>query len=381
MTTPKRIALYNVTTAHKIGGIERGVWELARTFRSWGYSVDIVSGNGPYNPYADSSLLTYRFIPRRYFSFLSGRLDKFLERLSFLACALPYLVFSRAGIFIVCKPYDFPAACLFRLFHPRAKLVFLSGGFDFIYVDKYMGALFNGMGAPSADNARILEKRYGRPVRVVYAGIDLESFKPSEALRARGRALIGAGKETPVLFTAARLVAWKGHELAIRALPEFPGAYYVIAGTGENRARLEEAAREAGVESRVRFLGTVTGDDVPMYLNACDAYIQPSVGYEALGLSIVEALACGIPAIGSRNGGITEIIEDGRNGYLFEKGNAHDLRDKLRLVLEHREELRKNCRASVAEKFTWEYTARELLASAGESVMHTAPPTPAKSER
>ena len=95
-----------------------------------------------------------------------------------------------------------------------------------------------------------------------------------------------------------------------------PRAHLLLVGSGEGQAlsveaELRERVEREGLVARVTFAGRV--DDVEDYLRASDVFAFPSV-FEALGLSLIEAAACGLPAVGSRTGGIVDVIEDGRVG-------------------------------------------------------------------
>ena len=101
---------------------------------------------------------------------------------------------------------------------------------------------------------------------------------------------------------------YKGHDRIIRALPNLRrqdrAVVYLIAGEGDDRARLERLASELGVEDRVRFLGKVPFEDLPDAYRAADLFALPSTG-EGFGIVYIEAMACGTPAIGLSMGGAT----------------------------------------------------------------------------
>jgi glycogen synthase len=96
----------------------------------------------------------------------------------------------------------------------------------------------------------------------------------------------------------------QGRRPAIRAF---------IAGSGSQRAALEEQTNRLGLGQTVRFLGSIA--DPRTLFWAIDIFVQPSV-MEGLGVALLEAMACGLPAIASRAGGMAEVIEDRHNGLL-----------------------------------------------------------------
>ncbi len=141
--------------------------------------------------------------------------------------------------------------------------------------------------------------------------------------RPEARRELGLASFDPVLGAVGRLSPEKGHLHLLRALPAiaaaFPGAGCVLAGDGRARPELEAEARRLGLGGRVVFLGHRR--DVSRVLAALDLFVQPSV-YEGFGLSLLEAMAAGLPVVASRVGGIPEVVDDGESGVLVPPGDA-----------------------------------------------------------
>jgi glycosyltransferase involved in cell wall biosynthesis len=152
--------------------------------------------------------------------------------------------------------------------------------------------------------------------------VDPSRFAPgpkSPALVARYRL---AGKR--VVMTLGRLnptERFKGFDEVIEALPALAGTVpdiiYVIAGDGGDRTRLEEKARTLGVADRVVFTGYIDEAEKADHFRLADLYVMPSRG-EGFGIVFLEALACGIPVIGSRLDGGREALLDGKLGTLVD---------------------------------------------------------------
>ena len=150
---------------------------------------------------------------------------------------------------------------------------------------------------------------------------------PSSALRQRLQ--LGAG---PILLAVGRLAAserYKGHELVFTALPalraRFPGIVHVVAGDGDDRARLEARASElAGEGGAVRFLGFVSDEDLPDLYRLADLFVMPS-SEEGFGIVYLEAAACGLRVIGGTGGGSGDAVPDDRVGELVDPGDADGL--------------------------------------------------------
>ncbi len=126
-----------------------------------------------------------------------------------------------------------------------------------------------------------------------------------------------------------------------------------IVGEGEIKKELEKKVKAEGIDN-VRFLGYMKGDALFREVKKSLAVILPSEWYENNPISVLEAFALEKPVIGSRIGGIPELVIDGITGYTFEPGNAEDLKDKIELLLSDREKisvLGRNARDLVKTKY------------------------------
>ncbi|MFZ4759612.1 MAG: glycosyltransferase, partial [Burkholderiaceae bacterium] len=126
-----------------------------------------------------------------------------------------------------------------------------------------------------------------------------------------------------------RLAPEKGVATLIRAARQ-AGVRLAVAGDGPMRPALEAMAE--GATDRIELLGFRSGDDLARIVRGARAVVAPSEWYENAPLSVLEALAAGKPLIGSRIGGIPELVDEGRSGWLFPAGDADALADLLRKV-------------------------------------------------
>ena len=169
------------------------------------------------------------------------------------------------------------------------------------------------------------------PERVAWIahGVDLGHFRPvSLEEKGRLRARLGLPAAAVICVYTGRLLRGKGLELLVRAFGacarRHPEAHLLLVGAGEGQALSIEAdlrrqVSDAGLPPRVTFAGRV--EDVAEWLQASDVFVFPSL-FEALGLSLVEAAACGLACLGSRTGGIVDVIEDGASGLLVAPGDG-----------------------------------------------------------
>jgi L-malate glycosyltransferase len=171
----------------------------------------------------------------------------------------------------------------------------------------------------------------GAHLEVVHNPVDLQRFDPENIDRAQARAhLGGAGKSRLLLGVVAQLSPWKGQDTAIEALEllvqEGIDVHLLLIGSAkfiaratrfDNAAyveRLRALVSDAGLEDRVSWLGE--REDVPELIRALDVLLLPS-WEEPFGRALIEAMAMGVPVIATNVGGPTEIIRDGREGYLL----------------------------------------------------------------
>lgn len=159
-------------------------------------------------------------------------------------------------------------------------------------------------------------------VEVIYNGRDLGRYRPDPAARAEARRALGFSDEGFLVMQVARLSAVKDHATAVRAIarlaPGQPAVRLLLVGDGAERPALERLVDELDVRDRVLLLGARS--DVERLLPAADAFLLSSLS-EAIPLTLIEAMAAELPCIGSRVGGVPELIVEGETGLLAEPGS------------------------------------------------------------
>jgi glycosyltransferase involved in cell wall biosynthesis len=167
-------------------------------------------------------------------------------------------------------------------------------------------------------------------IHLIANGIDLNDFvMTDEGKRRRMRQQwnIGEGK---IIGVIARLSDVKGISILIKAIPlvlkEIPSARLLIAGQGPEESNLRKLTQDLSLSAYVRFENTIgqTADLLPVF----DVFVMPSL-MEGLGLSVIEAQACGIPVVASRVGGLVDLIQDGSSGYLVSSGDEKLLAGRI----------------------------------------------------
>lgn len=195
----------------------------------------------------------------------------------------------------------------------------------------------------------------GRP-DLIPNGVDVSRFA------VRDHSSLG---ERVTIASASRLSHKNGIDLLIRAIALLPERVTLaLAGDGEDRARLEALARELGVESRVRFLGTQSHDEIAELYRDADIFCRPS-RTEGLGNAFLEAMAAGLPTIGTNVGGIPDFLNED-TGWLCEPESPESVAESVNRVLatprEEIERVTKNAARLVREKYNWDAVANDMRA-------------------
>ena len=192
-------------------------------------------------------------------------------------------------------------------------------------------------------------------VRIVYTGIDTEYFNmkvPRDSMRKE----LGVAKDVFVIGIVGQLVPIKGHRELFRALANFrarsPRSFIcVVVGDGPDREYLETYATELGIAGHIVYAGFRS--DIPEILASLDVLVAPS-HTEASSRVILEAGAMEIPTIGTRVGGIPEMIEENKSGLLVGLGDIDSLANALLEMTDERLRRRMGeyARRRVEERFS-----------------------------
>jgi phosphatidyl-myo-inositol dimannoside synthase len=169
-------------------------------------------------------------------------------------------------------------------------------------------------------------------------GIDVDRFRPDAGARAAVRRRHGIG-EAPVVTCVSRLVARKGQDVLIRALPHIrqrvPGTRLLLVGGGPDAERLRALAAAHGVTGAVTFAGPVADADLAAYHAAGDVFTLPcrtrgrGLDVEGLGIVLLEAAASGLPVVAGSSGGAPETVREGRTGHVVDGRELRALVDVL----------------------------------------------------
>jgi glycosyltransferase involved in cell wall biosynthesis len=193
---------------------------------------------------------------------------------------------------------------------------------------------------------------------VVPNGVDLELFYPRREDRPAG----------PIRCLAvARLIERKGLGELIRAIAQLERGRFrlEVVGGGADESALRSLAARHGLADEVHFLGPLTRAEVARRYRAADMFTLPSSA-EAFGNVFAEALASGLPIVGSSTGGIPELVEHGRNGLLVQPGKIDALAGAIRYLAddwELRKEMAQRNRAKAEANLEWSQVTARYLAT------------------
>jgi glycosyltransferase involved in cell wall biosynthesis len=212
-----------------------------------------------------------------------------------------------------------------------------------------------------------VHERHGIPlerIEIIPGGVDELRFHPGGDKRSL-REKLGLPVDRFMLLSVRNLVPRMGLDNLIRAMRivarEVPGALLVLGGTGGLRSYLEEIVAEHRLTDHVLFTGFIPEDALPRYYQSADLFVLPTVRLEGFGLVTLEALASGVPVVGTRIGGTPEILEKLDPGLLCASTDPDSLAER---ILDHYRvwtqrpdqyaDLVRRCRRYVEDHFTWQ---------------------------
>ncbi|MBI2065374.1 MAG: glycosyltransferase family 4 protein [Candidatus Yanofskybacteria bacterium] len=275
------------------------------------------------------------------------------------------------------------AAWLVKIFYPKTTFILtLQEGKD----PKKQGILINffrkliiwktdrATAISTYLRAYLLSVRKDLPVSLIPNGVNVDSFSRqfSYGDTADLEKKLGIQPDDKVIVSASRFVPKNGLDLLIKALAlikeKNPSTVYKLIlvgdappGEGQHKEKLELLVSEHNLRENVIFAGSVEHEELPLYLKISDVFVRPSRS-EGLGSAFLEAMAAGVPIIGTRVGGIPDFLEDRKTG-LFCSWEPEDIAFKMRIIFENdklKQELINNARELVKDKYSWDAIAQKF---------------------
>lgn len=361
------------------GGMEMYVYNLSKNLIEKGHTVEVITANVPEGRTLDimdgipvrrlrciGEPLRNPLVPSIFL--LANELKKFdiihiHNVYSFTALAFPLLkrickiplVLTHHGQLMFGEPMK--DLCV-RIYEKSAKGVILKS------VDKAV--------ALSESDARRISQHGDAPARhsapvpprdvvTIPNGYDDKKFRPMDTRTCREA--LGLPPDRKVILNVGRLYgAVKGHEHLIEAMSrvveERRDVLCMIVGPGRLYNALDQQIRSLGLEDYVVLAGGKPHDEIPLWLNACDLFVLPSLS-EGNPTVMFEAFGCGKPFVGTRVGGVPEIVTSDEYGLLVDPGNPDDLAEKVLVALDRKWD--REAILACSEQYTWEHITREIV--------------------
>lgn len=228
-------------------------------------------------------------------------------------------------------------------------------------LDRFANRFASHILAVSASCREFLISRESMPpenVTLVENAIDLRRFTPGEAARSGARASLGLPASARVVAGVGRLNSQKNFSLfldiAAQLASRFRDAHFLLAGDGPEEKILREKAAALGIAHRVTFSGYVA--DTRLVYLAADVLLMPS-RYEGLPMTLLEAMAMGLPVVASKLDGIAEVIGDGCEGFLVPSNDTALFVERTAALLDDQGlslRITKNARAKIESHFSVE---------------------------
>lgn len=210
-------------------------------------------------------------------------------------------------------------------------------------------------------------------MRQLLPAVDAQLFNPNNKAQGNELRKQAGFANRPVLVSVSRLMARKGHDLLIQAMPELkkqiPNLGLIIVGDGSYRDHLTKLTAKLDLQADIYFTGKVPYADLPAWYTAGDVFAMPCrtrvAGWDVEGLGIVylEASASGLAVVAGDSGGAPEAVAQGKSGYVVSGSDEKELISRILELFENeklRTEMGQYGRNWVVENWTWEKSVHRL---------------------
>ena len=307
------------------------------------------------------------------------RVGNFLSRFSFLLPKnfLPIAVFFKARRLIAQHgPYDLIHAYqasqaagggwLLKWAYPRIPFLVTVQEGKILTSQSMLTRFFRYFIFKKADHATVISNYLAKyvasqnknlPVTIIPNGVDLNKFPDSS---------FQFPVKDKTVITVSRLVEKNGVKDLIEAIAvvakKIPDVRLMVIGDGDLKTDLIKRSESLGMENNVSFLGEIDNNLLPHYLAKAMVFVRPSLS-EGLGISFLEAMAAGVPIIGTPVGGIIDFLEDGETGLFCKVKDTQDIGEKIIRILSDKElhdKLANQGRELVRREYDWDIIVQKF---------------------
>jgi len=374
-----------------LGGVETHVFEISKQFKSKGYEVEIWSTDLlDFKGEKDDQLV--RMVDgikvKKFHSFKIPKFPFFMHQLIYPKMLVEFLKLKKEEDMIV-HSHSFPSfhSYLALFFHNKFRKVIITLYSDVNSLEDSTSHFFGKLafkvlryfvnrkkniylGANTGIEKRFYVDRLGfnePKVPVIPNGVNLEEFDliaNEEIYEIKSQ--YNLEKTFNVLY-AGRVAKIKGLDILIKAISKLDNTDIRLTIAGPNfgaLTELQELCQDLDLADRVTFTGALERRVFCALIKSCDVLVLPSYGGESFGIVLAEAMACCKPVIGSRTGGIPEVIQEGKNGLLFDVGSVEQLSERIKVLYQDGSLYRKlgaQGRSIVEKNYTWEKVANTYL--------------------
>ncbi|MBI2627961.1 MAG: glycosyltransferase family 4 protein [Candidatus Niyogibacteria bacterium] len=301
-------------------------------------------------------------------------LDKYL--LPFWGCFKAHNLHKKKhyrALWSIMASYAGFGALFFKIFQPKIPFVLtLQEGDSEKHILKRVGIFYSlwkkifkkadyiqAISNYLADFAR----RYGAvcPIEVVPNGVDINKFTPPNFQKKFSGAK--KAKEEKIIITVSRLVEKNAVQDIVEAMKYLPeNVKLFILGNGLEEKNLKSLISNLKIKDRVSMFGAISHKELPKYLARADIFIRPSLS-EGMGNSFIEAMAAGLPVIGTPVGGIVDFLKDGETGLFCKVRDPKSIAEKVKMLLADnrlRQKIISNAQRLVFEKYGWDKISNQM---------------------
>ena len=204
----------------------------------------------------------------------------------------------------------------------------------------------------------LMRKQHGLSTKIIPFGVDTKFFTPNSS----------KNSESVVIGIIKSLEPHNGVEYLIRAFnfiikKNIKSIKMHIVGTGSLEKKLKQMVKDYNLENEIKFFGHISHHNIVAHYQKLSIFVCPSLR-ESFGVSVIEASASAVPIIANNIGGLKEVVEHGKTGYLIDTTNPKKLADYIEKLIKNddlRLNLGENGRVFVKQKFNWDTNITEML--------------------
>lgn len=337
----------------KAGGVSTHSQELVRELRGLGIMVEVYNVTTSIKPRFIANFI--KFYKRSFGVFINIFIRRGFDIVHVQASGPMGGFLPAISAAIVRKIVNFPLVVTFH-YSRTSEFIIKNKFFKFVMES----SKFFIVVSKNQKNIIINEINYIEKVKVISNGFNPKNLFPIDCIFARKYLSLPYNKK--VIFHVSNLLPVKGQKYLIigmkKILEKRKDVLLFIGGKGPLKHELQKQIIALKLEDNIKLLGFIPDDKLALWMNAADLFVLPSLS-EGNPTVMFESLGVGLPFVGTRVGGVPEIITSDEYGLLAEPGNPDDLAEKILVALEKewdREKIR-----DYARQFTWENIAKQVM--------------------